>query len=794
MAVSKGGTLTLDEAWRPLEAALLEVDAVISGRLTVVSTERLRDSMRWYTFVYELAAHHHEMALKLYQRLTKWVPEYLNRTFVPGLRENSTRGGEQMVRYIAKSFDNYKVFMKFGRLALSYLDRYITKQTRTLVSGQRMQNDDITTVYLKAFNEVAFNAVRRDLLPFVLKQVNSRREGEAVDMALIRAAIELFTKVGTTGLTQDEQANFLDVEFDRPYVQSLKEWYSRKGIEEFEREGGHLTYLEWVSKRMTLEQQFVGDFLSQKSTTTNVVRGAVVDRLLTPLYARIIEHPHSGFGVSMTVEGRKDRAVVMYALLCLVPEGQAVTHIAREFGKVQLELLVAAVREFETASPDAAADGGVDKSPEKVLVERLMQIHRDAINFITCCDNSPQLVFSLKRTFEDRLKRPLSKREKGPPAAPGATAADVVKEVNFAEVLASYVDGLMRREFKELDQDAESDRIDDVLTIFNYVGDKDVFQLAHQQRLAKRLLGSGSSQHEDLERTLLTRLQRTMGKSYSFKLEGMLHDWESTKQTAADFTAQFGKTLPAEITVSVLTAGNWPAFRTDSFAATGTLKVCIESFSRHYRKLCPVRKLAWINTLGSATVNITFAKGVKEGQATLYQGAILEALQERSGMSVAALATYLQLDGKLIKPQLAPMYLAKLFQILNRVDPATGQVLPPSGKTIGDEDCFALNPEFTHKMRRFKLPTANTAGPSSSTVTDAAIDESRRYTVDACIVRIMKSRRTLPYRDLQSTVIEQLTKYFLPQPKLIKSRVEDLIVRQYLKRDEEDATTFHYLA
>jgi hypothetical protein len=43
-------------------------------------------------------------------------------------------------------------------------------------------------------------------------------------------------------------------------------------------------------------------------------------------------------------------------------------------------------------------------------------------------------------------------------------------------------------------------------------------------------------------------------------------------------------------------------------------------------------------------------------------------------------------------------------------------------------------------------------------------------------------------------VIRQLTKYFIPQPKLIKLRVEDLVTRDYLRRHDDDPKMFDYLA
>lgn len=45
----------------------------------------------------------------------------------------------------------------------------------------------------------------------------------------------------------------------------------------------------------------------------------------------------------------------------------------------------------------------------------------------------------------------------------------------------------------------------------------------------------------------------------------------------------------------------------------------------------------------------------------------------------------------------------------------------------------------------------------------------------ACIVRIMKSRKQMSHNDLVNEVTLQLTSKFLPEPLIIKKRIEHLI-------------------
>lgn len=106
------------------------------------------------------------------------------------------------------------------------------------------------------------------------------------------------------------------------------------------------------------------------------------------------------------------------------------------------------------------------------------------------------------------------------------------------------------------------------------------------------------------------------------------------------------------------------------------------------------------------------------------------------------------------------------------------------------------------------------------------VDKDRRYAIDASIVRIMKSRKVLSYQQLVMECVEQLGRmfkvstsspllhnlfrlpffqrhltfsmwnyvYVQPDVKAIKKRIEDLISRDYLERDKDNANLFKYLA
>ena len=74
---------------------------------------------------------------------------------------------------------------------------------------------------------------------------------------------------------------------------------------------------------------------------------------------------------------------------------------------------------------------------------------------------------------------------------------------------------------------------------------------------------------------------------------------------------------------------------------------------------------------------------------------------------------------------------------------------------------------------------------------DVIPGEERKETVDAAIVRIMKARKRLPHAELVQEVLLQI-KFFRPDPRLIKSRI-DYLMNTYIKREDPMSVTSPYV-
>lgn len=101
----------------------------------------------------------------------------------------------------------------------------------------------------------------------------------------------------------------------------------------------------------------------------------------------------------------------------------------------------------------------------------------------------------------------------------------------------------------------------------------------------------------------------------------------------------------------------------------------------------------------------------------------------------------------------------------------------PKSRDVGPNDTFTFNDGFTSPLARIKIMqiASKVETPKEREETQEMVDEERKHQVEACIVRIMKSRKTMGHNDLVSEVAQQLVTRFQPSTGLIKKRIEGLI-------------------
>ncbi|WMV10153.1 hypothetical protein MTR67_003538 [Solanum verrucosum] len=288
-----------------------------------------------------------------------------------------------------------------------------------------------------------------------------------------------------------------------------------------------------------------------------------------------------------------------------------------------------------------------------------------------------------------------------------------------------------------------------------------------RKKLARRLLFDKSANDEH-ERSILTKLKHQCGGQFTSKMEGMVTDLTLARGNQASFEEYLSSNLIAnlgiDLTVTVLTSGFWPSYKSFDLNFPAEMVRCVEVFNEFYQTKTKHRKLTWIYSLGICNINGKFESKTIELVVTTYQASALLLFNASDRLSYQEIMTQLNLSDDDVVRLLHSLSCAK-YKILNK---------EPSTKIISPTDVFEFYSKFTDKMRRIKIPLPP-VDEKKKVIED--VDKDRRYAIDASIVRIMKSRKVLGYQQLVLECVEQLGRMFKPDVKAIKKRIKDLITR-----------------
>lgn len=88
------------------------------------------------------------------------------------------------------------------------------------------------------------------------------------------------------------------------------------------------------------------------------------------------------------------------------------------------------------------------------------------------------------------------------------------------ELLAKYCDLLLKKSSKNPEEAELEDTLNQVMVVFKYIEDKDVFQKFYSKMLAKRLVNHTSAS-DDAEASMISKLKQACGYEYTIKLQRM---------------------------------------------------------------------------------------------------------------------------------------------------------------------------------------------------------------------------------------------------------------------------------
>lgn len=429
---------------------------------------------------------------------------------------------------------------------------------------------------------------------------------------------------------------------------------------------------------------------------------------------------------------------------------------------------------------------------------------------------------------------------------------------NGPEIMSVYMDHFIKQLSKSSTPNARkatSNSIDPADEFINksilflrYIKDKDAFEAHYANHFAKRFLNSKGSQtskgtalskiNNDFEELIISKLSEELGSTAFDKVIKMNKDIKLSHDITSDwkkFSMQQKEENFVDLELKICNVSDWPKSMTKDyknftrsenndidFIWPSQLRHTIKSFEEFWTtgKKNDNKSLFWCPKFGSMDLRITYPSKTYEINMSTYAGIIMLLFAPQSSDSnddpVLAFEekrelTYLEIKELTgipepdLKRQLQSIAVAPRLRLLVKI---------PMSKDVNEEDKFKLNHKFTSPSAKVKVLTVSASTGSSSassskqqdsksTKTEqeeekeevqSVIHEGRKLVINASIVRIMKSRQTINHNDLIAELIKQLQNRFQPLTLLIKQRIEDLIEKEYLKRDDNDRTVYHYVA
>lgn len=169
-------------------------------------------------------------------------------------------------------------------------------------------------------------------------------------------------------------------------------------------------------------------------------------------------------------------------------------------------------------------------------------------------------------------------------------------ESRSPELLAKYCDILLKKSSKNPEEAELEDTLNQVMVVFKYITDKDVFQKFYSKMLAKRLCFHMSAS-DDAEASMISKLKQACGFEYTSKLQRMFQDIGLSKDLNEKYkTFVKENVLPnlIDFSILVLSSGSWPFIQSHQFSLPSELEQSVQRFNSFYAKLHSGRKLNWL--------------------------------------------------------------------------------------------------------------------------------------------------------------------------------------------------------
>lgn len=607
----------------------------------------------------------HLLGEDLYRNLKEYLKAHLQLIH----DQSKSHADEALLSYYIREWDRYTTAAKFTNHLFRYLNRHWVK--REIDEGKK-DIYDVYTLHLVQWREELFMKVQPNVMAAVLKMVEKQRNGETIEQAQIKSIVDSFVSLGLD--ETDSTKSTLDVyrfHFERPFLLATKAYYQQESAQ-FVAENSVVDYMKKAETRLEEEKNRVGlylhpDIMNPLMKTCLEVLVSDHSPLLRDEFQKLLDND------------RHEDLARMYRLLARISNGLEPLRTRFE----------AHVRKAGLSAVDKVDSEGDNLDP-KTYVDALLQVHTQYQKLVDeAFAGESEFVRSLDNACKEFVNR-------NKVCKTGSSRSP--------ELLAKYTDALLKKSAKSAEEADLENMLVQIMTVFKYIEDKDVFQKFYSRMLAKRLVHTNSTS-DDAETSMISKLKEACGFEYTNKLQRMFQDIQISKDLNGTYKDWQSKVLDEEElkkavdpSYYVLGTGFWPLTPPNTaFIPPQDIVTTYERFQKFYFDKHSGRKLTWLWQLCKGEVKANYIKNTRVPYTFLvstYQMAFLLLFNDAETVTYEDAQRATALSPDWLDPSIGIMVKAKV------IIPSPENGKPESGTT------YSLNYNFKNKKLKVNLNIA----------------------------------------------------------------------------------------
>lgn len=701
---------------------------------------------------------------ELYERLKEFISKFASVL----LDTCKDKTGEELLEQYTKIWTKFQFSSTVVNGIFAYLNRHWIK--RELDEG-KPNVYEVYNLCVMTWKQVIFDELNNNITSAILNLITQERNGEMITTKLVSGVVNSYIELGINEMEENVNLNLqpnarrvpsklavYKQYFEKRFIEDTRNYYTQESID-FVQRNSVTEYLKKVENRINEERDRCELYLNN---STQELLAKTLNEVLISQHLELLQSEFEALLLNKQDEdlGRMfnlcERVAGALDLLKVIFE----EHIKKD-GKLAIEKIAT------TAANDP-----------KQYVTTILSVHNRFSKLVSeSFKHDTGFVQAMDKAFTAFINN-------------NHVTQSVKNTSKSPELLARYCDLLLRKSgAKSNPEEGEmEDLLNQVMIVFKYIEDKDVFQKFYSKMLAKRLVGDASASDE-AESNMIAKLKQMCGFEYTAKLQRMFTDAGLSKDISEKFKkSHHNREHSVDFSIMVLASSVWPFTQTPPFELPQVLSNSIDNFTRFYQEMHNGRKLAWLlNQCRGELTSYGFQRKYAFVAST-QQMAVLMHFNKSSEYTLDILSDLLKMNKEQTIPLLQSIVKVELLKIKSGDADLDSNA---SGDTV-----LQLNAAFSNKKLKVDLSKTLMRGEvkRENEEVQKTVDDDRRLVIQAAIVRIMKMRKTLKHAQLMSEVLQQLSSRFQPKVPLVKKCIDILIDKEYIKRHQDDRDSYEYLA